>query len=75
MSLCHCLRANGRRCDWRSFGNIEEQQRGARAHGEYCQITVFLSTAKRCTDVPRKRNGNFLLAATVHPLGEDIVCL
>ena len=25
----------------------------------------FLSTAKRCTGVPRKRNGNFLLAATV----------
>ena len=25
----------------------------------------FLSTAKRCTGVPRKQNGKFLLAATV----------
>ena len=65
VSSCHCLRANGRRRARQSFDNIEEQQRGVRAHDEGCRITVFLSTVKRCTGVPRKWNGNFLLAATV----------
>ena len=33
---------------------------------------LFLSSAKRCAGVPRKRNGNFLLAATVQDRIESV---
>ena len=65
MSSCHCLRANGRRRARRSFGNIEEQQRGARAHGEGCRITVFIHGEALYGRASEKER-ELLLAATVH---------
>ena len=35
----------------------------------------FLSTEKRCTGVPQKRNGNFLLAATVYVFSGHLALL